>query len=42
MDSFDGRNVAECIRLLNDFDRRKIQGIANHIVTSYDHMKGIK
>ena len=42
MDSFDGKNVAECIRMLNDFDRRKIQGIANHIVTSYDHMKGIK
>jgi len=42
MDSFDGKNVVECIHLLNDFDRRKIQGIANHIVESYDHMKGIK
>ena len=42
MDIFDGKNVVECIHNLNQFDTKKIAGIANHIVTSYDHMGDIK
>ena len=41
MDVFDGKNIVECIQALNEFDTRKIAGIANHIVTSFDHMKEI-